>query len=321
MAQPRVGTDCIDWQDIFVITRISREKPWLWSRKGFFFLLRTWNLPDQTGLAQGGVPRRRTVLALTSSCTLSVGGLWVQMDVSSSGRDFGWPDGSEPCTHVTWTSPSSAKECPDLPCTDCLRAQRASALCFYTSLAIKQLVIPVGYMQHHPSRGNTNKYIRKTRGVIGASVCLMPTAEETTCSFALLPPCQGSNKATKELREMGFNYNQIHQTHDTYWFVTLTRGCFHKVIADACSRCLQVKSRSVSLNSLCITDLTRGLDTLKGSAIICSAGFAFTFLAYSCQQYFSKHITGGSRDWQWGIQLKWSRCLLNSEHTEHRSSE
>lgn len=65
----------------------------------------------------------------------------------------------------------------------------------------------------------------------------------------------------------------------------------------------------------------RGLGTLKGSAVICGSGFAFTFLAYSCQQCFSILITGGSRIWQWGIQLKWSRCLLNSEHIEHRSTD
>lgn len=64
----------------------------------FFFILRTSNLLDQTDLAQGTVPRSKIGLALTSNCTLSRNGPWVQMDRNSSGSVFSWPDagGSRP---------------------------------------------------------------------------------------------------------------------------------------------------------------------------------------------------------------------------------
>lgn len=64
----------------------------------FFFILRTSNLLDQTGLAQGTVLRSKISLAVTSNCTLSRNGPWVQMDRNSSGSVFSWPDagGSRP---------------------------------------------------------------------------------------------------------------------------------------------------------------------------------------------------------------------------------
>lgn len=57
-----------------------------------FFILRTSNLLDQTGIAQGSVPRSKIGLALTSKCTLSRSRPWVQMDINSSGSVFCCPD-------------------------------------------------------------------------------------------------------------------------------------------------------------------------------------------------------------------------------------
>lgn len=70
----------------------------------FFFFLRTSNLLDQTDLAQGIVPRKRIVLALTSNCTLSSNGPWVQMDRNCSGWVFSWPDASRLLARSRWAA-------------------------------------------------------------------------------------------------------------------------------------------------------------------------------------------------------------------------
>lgn len=88
---------------------------------------------------------------------------------------------------------------------------------------------------------------------VSCSIChTTPAGEEVTHSFSTLPECQGWTRQLRNSKccvKQGFIKIKYTTHIALYRFVILTSGCFHKVIADAHSCCLQ-REQSKSLSCL-----------------------------------------------------------------------
>lgn len=121
-------------------------------------------------------------------------------------------------------------------------------------LATKWFVIYSEFLATPSSQGRPHqkKEISNICGV-SCSICHMtPAGEEVTHSFSTLPECQGWTRQLRNSKccvKQGFIKIKYTTHIALYRFVILTSGCFHKVIADAHSCCLQ-REQSKSLSCL-----------------------------------------------------------------------
>lgn len=120
-------------------------------------------------------------------------------------------------------------------------------------LATKWIVIYSELLATPSNQGRHHKKEKKISKICGVScsICHMtPAGEEVAHSFITLPGCQGwarQLRNSKHCVKQGFIKIKYTKHIALYWFVILTSGCFHKVIADAHSCCLQRKqSKSLS---------------------------------------------------------------------------